>query len=312
MEAIGRGGVCQMEMFEGAVHGFANHDPALDETMKQGATFLREFGMTVKRLDPLFDSVAHAYRDQDDGNGNRSNFVQMLTPPGYSVLDHVPYPVAIFLYEGPLVNGALCENDYYEMATLAERLALEKGFVVFLPDFSTPYINRVPYDTSVRDVRSAFRWIKENADMLNINTSELVAVGSGYGAHLALATTLTDKTYDHFNDNLLVSPAPAKFILLNPILDLNSVRENEEMVVHSNGFNYWAGGVETITDTDFSRMRSIRQPVWIIEGLADPTYPHLHDAIASDKSYPEAGFHFYADDPYINLVLEQIVQRHTR
>jgi|GEM_PF-1852805 len=306
MGLIGQGERCEEIVYEGATHGFANRDPALDSTMKQAATFLRRYGMTAESHDPLFDASSYAYRNQNESGHNYSNFVQVLTPLGYSASRSASYPAAVFLYEGPLVNGALCENDYYEMAELAKRLVLEKGVVAFVPDFRIPYISRVPYDQSIKDVRAAFRWIKEHAEMFNIDPSELVAVGAGYGAHLALATTLDDEAYDHSDDNSLISPAPAKFVLLNPILDLNAVRENEEMIVHSNGFNYWAGGSGIIIDSDFTDLSAILQPVWIIEGLADPTYRHRYKGINADESYPEATAHFYSETPYIDSVSKLI------
>ncbi|MDQ8195980.1 alpha/beta hydrolase fold domain-containing protein [Coraliomargarita sp. SDUM461004] len=312
MQSIGKGEECQLVLFSGEGHGFGNRDPGLDRTMKLTANFLRQHGLTSERLDPLFDALNYSYPLHEQGTTTYSNFVHVLTPKDYSATRDEQYSAAVFLYEGPIVDGALCENDYYEMAELAKRFSEEKEVVTFVADFSLPYISRTSYDKSIKDVRSVFRWIKEHEDEFNINSSKILAVGVGYGAHLALSTTLKAQIYDHSGDNMSISPAPANFVLINPVLDLNDVRWNEEMFGQSKRFNYWAGGTQTIEDTDFSDTSVIDRPVCVIEAPGDPTYTYRNSKMIADESHSANSSHFYSQEPYLSSVVEQIFEGYSR
>lgn len=78
---------------------------------------------------------------------------------------------------------------------------------------------------SVKDARSAIRWLRTNAAALAIDPDRIVVAGQSAGGQLALATALID--LDERTDDLSVSPAPAALLLyssnvntLEPWVDL--------------------------------------------------------------------------------------------
>ena len=63
------------------------------------------------------------------------------------------------------------------------------------------------------------RWLKSNADQLQIDKTRIVAAGGSAGGHLAACTA----TLDGFNDpddDTSIDPKPNALILFNPVLEI--------------------------------------------------------------------------------------------
>jgi acetyl esterase len=71
---------------------------------------------------------------------------------------------------------------------------------------------------SLKDAKSAVRYIREHADKFHIDTSKIVAAGGSAGGHLAAATALIDG-YNENTDNMSVSCIPNALVLFNPVID---------------------------------------------------------------------------------------------
>lgn len=78
---------------------------------------------------------------------------------------------------------------------------------------------------SVKDARSAIRWMRRNAATLGIDPDRIIAAGQSAGGQLALATALID--LNETTDDLSISPEPAALLLyssnvntLEPWIDL--------------------------------------------------------------------------------------------
>ena len=71
---------------------------------------------------------------------------------------------------------------------------------------------------SVKDAKSAMRYIKTNAKELGIDSEKIMASGGSAGGHLAVALALLDSINDS-NDNLEISTMPYALFLYNPVLD---------------------------------------------------------------------------------------------
>jgi len=123
---------------------------------------------------------------------------------------------AIALFHG----GGWVFGDPSEFYEACRRFA-RKGFVTFSfqyrlsrnADGTYPHPDITPVE-STKDARSAIRWLRENAGILNINSNKIVVGGQSAGGQLALATALTD-SINEITDNLKISPVPNALLLFS-------------------------------------------------------------------------------------------------
>lgn len=83
--------------------------------------------------------------------------------------------------------------------------------------------NTYPFE-SVKDAKSAIRWIRENAEKYNIDSNKIIATGDSAGGHLSLAITLIEN-WNESTDNLRVNAVPNVIIVNAGVYDLTT-REN--------------------------------------------------------------------------------------
>ena len=74
---------------------------------------------------------------------------------------------------------------------------------------------------SVKDAKSAIRWIRENAKKYNIDSNKIIVTGNSAGGHLSLATTLIDN-WNESTDNLKISAKPNVIIVNSGVYDLTT------------------------------------------------------------------------------------------
>lgn len=122
------------------------------------------------------------------------------------------YPAMVFFFGGGWTGGSRTHFSYH-----AEHFA-EKGIVCFLADYRTKKnSNTTPFE-SLKDAKSAMRYIRENASKLNIDPNKIIASGGSAGGHLAAATALITGFNDEL-DNLEISCVPNALVLYNPVID---------------------------------------------------------------------------------------------
>ena len=123
------------------------------------------------------------------------------------------FPAIAFFHGGGWVFGSP-----EEFHGACERYA-KKGFVTFSfqyrlsinKDGSYPNPDISPIE-SVKDARSAIRWLREHAGELNIDPNKIIVSGQSAGGQLALSTALMDNINDQ-SDDLDVSPEPNAMLL---------------------------------------------------------------------------------------------------
>ena len=71
---------------------------------------------------------------------------------------------------------------------------------------------------SLRDARSAMRWLRVNAAELNINPGKIVGAGGSGGAHIISAAALL-KDFDEPGEDPAIPAEPNALVLFNPVLD---------------------------------------------------------------------------------------------
>lgn len=76
----------------------------------------------------------------------------------------------------------------------------------------------LPFD-SLKDVKSAIRWIRQHAGDYHIDPDKILVTGKSAGAHLALATALVDG-WNEESDNPSISARPDALMLISGVYDL--------------------------------------------------------------------------------------------
>ncbi len=157
----------------------------------------------------------HIYKKVDD----RELYVDMfrsndLTRDGL-------HPAIAFFHGGGWAFG-----DPSEFHGASKRYA-QKGFITFSfqyrlsvdKDGQTPNPDITPVEC-VKDARSAIRWLRENAETLNIDPNKIIVGGQSVGGQLTLSTACADSVNES-TDNLAISSVPNAMLLysgtVNPV-----------------------------------------------------------------------------------------------
>ena len=162
-----------------------------------------------------------------------TNFAQDVTVKSkkitYKKIGNIELKTDMFYSESSLQNnnnsaiaffhgGGWVFGDPSEFYETCRRFA-KKGFITFSfqyrlsinDDGSYPHPEITPVE-SVKDARSALRWMRENAENLKIDPEKIVVGGQSAGGQLALATALFDSVNEE-SDNMDINPAPNALLL---------------------------------------------------------------------------------------------------
>lgn len=124
----------------------------------------------------------------------------------------IKYPAMIFFFGGGWNGGDRTHFEHH-----AEFFA-KRGIVCFLADYRTKNnSNTTPFE-SVKDAKSAMRYIRSNAKTMSIDPEKIIASGGSAGGHLAAATALING-YNDVLDDLNISSIPNALVLYNPVID---------------------------------------------------------------------------------------------
>lgn len=121
-------------------------------------------------------------------------------------------PALVFFFGGGWNGGST--NQF-------ERHALyfaQRGISCFLVDYRVKSRQQTTPFESLKDAKSAIRFIRANADKFSIDPSKIIASGGSAGGHLAAATALIDG-YNESTDNLSITSIPNALVLFNPVVD---------------------------------------------------------------------------------------------
>lgn len=122
------------------------------------------------------------------------------------------YPALVFFFGGGWSSGTV--QQFEPQA----RYFSQRGMVCFLVDYRVSSRQHTTPFESVKDARSAIRFVRSHAATFAIDTSKIAASGGSAGGHLAAAAAILN-TYDESIDDLTVSCAPNALLLFNPVID---------------------------------------------------------------------------------------------
>ena len=94
----------------------------------------------------------------------------------------------------------------------------EMGMICFLVDYRVESRHGTTPFESLKDARTAIRFIRENADILGVDPGKIIGAGGSAGGHLAAAAAL-HSNFNEADDDLSISSRPDALVLFNPVLD---------------------------------------------------------------------------------------------
>lgn len=122
------------------------------------------------------------------------------------------YPALVFFFGGGWKGGTIKHFEHH-----AQYFA-KRGMVCFLVDYRVETRHGTTPFESMKDAKSAMRFVRANAQEFQIDTTRIAASGGSAGGHLAAATALIED-YNETTDDLSVSCIPNALVLYNPVID---------------------------------------------------------------------------------------------
>jgi acetyl esterase/lipase len=131
-------------------------------------------------------------------------------PPGYNPEES--YPALVFFFGGGW-NGGSTDQFEPHASYFAQR-----GMICFRADYRVKSRHNTSPFESLKDAKSAIRFVREHAKELGVDPHRVVASGGSAGGHLAAATALSS-AYNEGSDQLSYSCVPDALVLFNPVMD---------------------------------------------------------------------------------------------
>ncbi|MBD3293043.1 MAG: alpha/beta hydrolase fold domain-containing protein [Armatimonadia bacterium] len=182
-----------------------------------------------------------------------------------------PRPALLFVHGGGWQGGS--PTQFYRQASMLA----EKGIVgsCCRYRFSADY----KFPASVHDVKAAVRWLRANADDLNIDPDRIGTTGGSAGGHLAamLATTAGVAELEGEGGSPGHSSAVQLAVLLNPITDMTVFVSDTNL--HPAAVKYMGGTPEEKPHayelaSPILHIDEATPPCYLLHGTADATVPY--------------------------------------
>jgi len=121
-------------------------------------------------------------------------------------------PAMVFFFGGGWNSGTTSHFSNH-----AEHFS-QLGIVCFLVDYRVNSRQHTSPFESLKDAKSAMRYIREHANDFQIDPGRIIASGGSAGGHLAAATALVED-FNESSDDLSISCVPNALVLFNPVID---------------------------------------------------------------------------------------------
>lgn len=180
--------------------------------------------------------------------------MHVFEPEGHLASDKSP--AIVFFFGGGWSGGD--PKQFFQQA----RYFADQGMVTMSADYRVKSRNKTTPFESVKDAKSAVRWIRQNSTELGIDASKIVASGGSAGGHVAACTGVINDAEEEGEDTA-VSSVPNAMILFNPVLDTTAK-------------GYGLSKVGEARQTAISPCHHVRAgipPTLVLHGTADSTVP---------------------------------------
>lgn len=122
------------------------------------------------------------------------------------------YPAFVFFFGGGWSGG-----DVKQFEPQAVYFS-QRGIVCFLVDYRVKSRQHTTPFEALKDAKSAFRFVRKNANMFHIDTHKIIGSGGSAGGHLAAAAAFSP-AYNEATDDLSISCVPDALVLFNAVVD---------------------------------------------------------------------------------------------
>jgi len=137
-------------------------------------------------------------------------YMDVFFPKKYD--DGNSYPAIVFFFGGGWKNGSIKQFEPHA------KYFSNRGMICFLADYRVKSRHQTTPFESLKDAKSAIRFIRKHAKEYHIDTTKIIASGGSAGGHLAAATALI-KDFNDESDDLSISCIPDALVLFNPVID---------------------------------------------------------------------------------------------
>ncbi len=121
-------------------------------------------------------------------------------------------PAIVFFFGGGWTSGS--PEQFYPQA----RYYADKGLVAMAAEYRIENVHGTTPFESVKDGKSAIRWVRANASSLGIDPEAVIASGGSAGGHVAAVTGTVDG-FNEAGEDTSVSARPNAMVLFNPVVD---------------------------------------------------------------------------------------------
>lgn len=173
-------------------------------------------------------------------------------------------PAIVFFFGGGW-NAGSPSQFHYQSQYLASR-----GMTAICADYRVRSRNQSQVVDSLRDAKSAIRYVRTHAGRLGIDADRIVAAGGSAGGHLAACTALI-KDFDEPSEDAAVSSAPNALVLFNPAVALVP-KPGQEVTAKQTEEWMARAGVEPRKISPASHIRAGLPPTLTLIGTADGMY----------------------------------------
>jgi len=135
--------------------------------------------------------------------------MDVFNPPNHKSTDKSP--CILFFHGGGWTGGKL--DQLYPHA----RYLSSRGMVAIGVEYRVEATHRTTPLECVKDAKSAFRWVRKNAEQLGIDPEKVVGCGASAGAHIVAVAGSTDGL-DEEGEDTTISARPDAMVLFNPVL----------------------------------------------------------------------------------------------
>ncbi len=200
--------------------------------------------------------------------GNISLKLYIFNPPESG--SSAPRPAIVFFFGGGWRAGSPSqfEGQCRRIASL--------GMVAITADYRVSSRHHSTVLDSVRDAKSAIRYVRQNASRLGIDPLRIAAGGGSAGGHLAAAAGIVPGL-DEPGENTAVSSRPNALVLFNPVVVLGPLKGNEGLISEAakrvlEGEEFQ--GVDAMAVSPSHHISKGDPPTIIFHGREDTTVPY--------------------------------------
>jgi len=142
--------------------------------------------------------------------GESALYLQVDYPLAYDALKN--YPAMVFFFGGGWNGGSI-----EQFAPHAKYFA-SRGMVCFRADYRVRSRQGTSPFESLKDAKSAIRFLRTHALELGVDPDKIVASGGSAGGHLAVASAVIE-AFNEEGEDISVSCIPNALVLFNPVFD---------------------------------------------------------------------------------------------